>query len=171
MDILYHYCSTDAFLSMVATRAVWLSSLSLSNDTMEGKIVSDVISRLTVRDGLDRASIDQLKQMVDRLGELFEGLGFCLSEEGDLLSQWRGYASDGTGVSIGFSRQYLEWLAEESKEKDTSGFTLMQVQYEPEVHETEVYPTYAEVKRLVKEGALKPPLDRRSRHVDWRRDQ
>ena len=43
--------------------------------------------------------------------EGFGGFGFCLSKEGDLLSQWRGYATDGAGVSIGFSRKYLENLA------------------------------------------------------------
>lgn len=29
---------------------------------------------------------------------------FCLSERGDLLSQWRAYANDGKGISIGFER-------------------------------------------------------------------
>lgn len=28
---------------------------------------------------------------------------FCMSEESDVLSQWRGYAMDGTGVAIGFN--------------------------------------------------------------------
>lgn len=32
----------------------------------------------------------------------------CFSGNGDLLSQWRGYAKDGTGVSIGFKTKYLE---------------------------------------------------------------
>jgi len=32
---------------------------------------------------------------------------FCLSEKGDLLSQWRGYADDGYGISIGFDRKYI----------------------------------------------------------------
>lgn len=36
-----------------------------------------------------------------------EGLGFCLSERGDLLSQWRGYAAQGRGVSIAFRPIFL----------------------------------------------------------------
>lgn len=32
----------------------------------------------------------------------------CFSGNGDLLSQWRGYAKDGTGVAIGFKTKYLE---------------------------------------------------------------
>lgn len=31
----------------------------------------------------------------------------CLCEDGDILSQWRGYANDGKGCSIGFSREEL----------------------------------------------------------------
>ena len=34
----------------------------------------------------------------------------CFSEEADLLSQWRGYAQDGTGVFIGFSKKVLSTL-------------------------------------------------------------
>jgi hypothetical protein len=33
---------------------------------------------------------------------------FCLSESKDLLSQWRGYADDGKGISIGFRKAFLE---------------------------------------------------------------
>ena len=33
---------------------------------------------------------------------------FCLSEEGDLLSQWRGYGDDGRGFSIGFDEIILK---------------------------------------------------------------
>jgi hypothetical protein len=157
MDVLYHYCPTDAFVSIVASHSIWLSSLSLANDTMEGKIVSNVISRLAERDKLDLVFIEHLQKMVGVFEQIYDGLGFCLSEDGDFLGQWRGYASDATGVSIGFSRHYIEWLAKESLGEDISGFTLMKVQYEPEAHEAEVLPTYAQVRRLIEEGAFKLP--------------
>jgi len=157
MDILYHYCSTDAFNSIVKTHSVWLSSLSLSNDTMEGKLVASAISRLAEKDGLDRASCQRLQDMVGFFEQIIDGLGFCLSEESDLLSQWRAYAADATGVSIGFSRQYLDWLADESRSKQSPGITVMRVKYDPQAHENEVGPTYAEAKRLVEKGALKVP--------------
>ncbi|MDP2064189.1 MAG: DUF2971 domain-containing protein, partial [Phaeovulum sp.] len=37
-------------------------------------------------------------------------LGFCLSEESDLLSQWRGYAQDGAGFSVSFSVEKLKHI-------------------------------------------------------------
>ena len=51
---------------------------------------------------------------------------FSLSEEGNLLSQWRAYASYGTGISIGFNHSDLETYA---KNNDLS---LIQCIYETE---------------------------------------
>ncbi len=159
MKVLYHYCSTNSFKAIVETHVVWLSSLSLSNDSMEGKLVASVVSYLAERDGLDHVSTKQLQDMITPFEQIIEGLGFCLSEEGDLLSQWRGYAADATGVSIGFSREYIEWLAEESRDrdKDEAGFSLAKVKYEPEEHKEEVGPIYSKAKQLIEEGALKVP--------------
>jgi len=169
MNVLYHYCPTDAFHSIVENHAVWLSSLSLSNDTMEGKLVASIFARLAKRDGLDHATSQRLQEMLSFFEQIVDGLGFCLSEEGDLLSQWRGYAADATGISIGFSKQYLDLLAEESHGQDTSGFTVMRVQYESQAHETEVGPTYDEAKRLIEAGAFKSPEIRHL--IDLRTDQ
>lgn len=47
MDVLYHYCSTDTFHAIVSKSCVRLSALSLSNDTLEGKMVSEVTCRLS----------------------------------------------------------------------------------------------------------------------------
>ncbi|HSL78822.1 MAG TPA: hypothetical protein VK877_04105 [Pseudolabrys sp.] len=101
MDVLYHYCSTSAFHAIVEAAAIRLSSLSLANDTLEGKIVSTAIERLAFRDKLDAPVRAELSRAIQALEKILDNLGFCLSEEGDLLSQWRGYAADATGVSIG----------------------------------------------------------------------
>lgn len=60
MDILYHYCSTPSFHAIVHSHELWLSSLSLSNDTMEGKLVTSTIIRLAERDSLDHENIELL---------------------------------------------------------------------------------------------------------------
>lgn len=39
----------------------------------------------------------------------------CFSENGDLLSQWRGYANDAKGISIGFNKDILQTF-------DTGGY-------------------------------------------------
>jgi len=97
MMILYHYCSNTDFHSIIENRRILLSSLSLSNDSMEGKLVAEILARIAKADGLDQPATRRLQESVSRLEQLFDGLGFCLSEDGDLLSQWRGYAADATG--------------------------------------------------------------------------
>lgn len=133
---------------------------------MEGKLVADMLSRLAQADGLDAAATQKLQESMAFVEQLFDGLGLCLSEDGDLLSQWRGYASDASGISIGFSKDYLEELAN-ARDPEEPGFTLKKVEYETEAQENLVKPTYLRVKELIEKGAYKIPgrrslLDSRS---------
>ena len=45
--------------------------------------------------------------IVEGYADSTEGFAFCLSENGDLLSQWRSYGRDGSGISVGFSTDIL----------------------------------------------------------------
>ena len=140
---------------MVSSRAIWLSSLSLSNDTMEGRLVKATIMRLAERDGLEPRARERLQESLAFTERAFDGLGFCLSEEGDLLSQWRGYADDGRGVSVGFNRTYLESLADSTRGGEKSGIAIYKVEYEPAAQESEVGPTYRELRKLIDAGAFR----------------
>jgi hypothetical protein len=163
MDILYHYCSTTSFHAIVQSHALWLSSLSLSNDTMEGKLITRTVARLADKDLLDNKYVRPLLDVIRCFEETVHGLGFCLSEKGDLLSQWRGYAEDATGVAIGFSVEYLKWLSSANRSRGNSDFTLEKVEYEPSAHEARVEPVYRKVTQLIKDGALEPPGKNRFR--------
>jgi len=155
--ILYHYCSNDEFYSIITNRAIWLSSLSLSSDSMEGKLVAKLIAGMAKADNLDEIAVQRLASSVSLLEEVMEGLGFCLSEEGDLLSQWRGYAEDATGVSIGFSKDYLDKLSEASKNPELPGFTLQKIVYDYNAQQDLLKPTYKKIKELIDEGAFRMP--------------
>jgi hypothetical protein len=61
---------------------------------MEGTLVAEVLARIAEADGLDQAETQRLQELVSGLEQVIDGLGFCLSEDGDLLSQWRGYAAN-----------------------------------------------------------------------------
>lgn len=124
---------------------------------MEGKLVAKAIKRLAVSDKLSADLAKQILRSMELLEDFFGCLGFCLSEKGDLLSQWRGYATDATGVAIGFKTEYLEWLAKTSRGEKQSGFSLAKVEYDPQAHDALVEPTYREVKRLIGVGAFKTP--------------
>ena len=157
MEILYHYCITASFHAIAQSHSVWLSSLSVANDTMEGKIVANASAQLADKDSLDPHTFQKLQKSIEVFEQILDGLGFCLSEDGDLLSQWRGYAANATGVAIGFSAEYLTKLSKESLGAAEPGFSLQKVEYEPSAHETCVEPTYREVRTLIDAGAFKSP--------------
>lgn len=157
MDTLYHYCSTSAFHSIVNNKVLWLSSLTQSNDYMEGKLVATAITRLATQDGLGTEDIRRLQMLIEVLEKTVVAFGFCLSEAGDLLSQWRGYAADATGVAIGFSKEYLVWLSEQSRSGMNSSFSIEQVRYDRCGQDELVSPAYAEYKRLLHSNIFKAP--------------
>jgi hypothetical protein len=101
--------------------------------------------------------MERLKESIELVERLFHGLGFCLSQDGDLLSQWRGYADDARGVAVGFSHSYLAQLASASRSKDAPGFSIHQVEYEPKQHEADIEPTYLELRKLIDDGAFRLP--------------
>lgn len=154
-ETLYHYCSAQTFVSIVSGRAIWLSSLKLSNDSMEGRLVTSTLMRLAERDGLGAGMMAKLKESIELMERLFHGLGFCLSEHGDLLSQWRGYADDARGIAIGFNRAYLSELSAKPRSTSSSGFTIHRVEYEPKQHEALIEPTYRELRKLIDAGAFR----------------
>ena len=85
----------------------------LSNDSTEGRVIRKTLEKLNT----ENKDLTTLYHQLTLLENTMDGLGFCLSAEGDLLSQWRGYAEDGAGLSIGFSKEYLEQLKEAELKK------------------------------------------------------
>lgn len=85
METLFHYCSPAAFVEIITGKKIWLSSLKLSNDSMEGKLMKETFSRLFEKDQLDSSVAVILQDCLAYWEELFDGLGFCLSENADLL--------------------------------------------------------------------------------------
>ena len=105
---LYHYCSNSTFCSIINSKSIWLSSMSLSNDTMEGKWLREIMIGKLRTASVSPATFQAAIEKFDLMLEISDRLGFCLSEKDDLLSQWRGYAEDGAGVSIGFAKDFLQ---------------------------------------------------------------
>lgn len=153
-EVLYHYCGAGAFLSIIQNRTIWLSGISLANDTMEGRIVANTLMRLA------DASVDltpdqrlEMRNAIEMVGKIFEGFAFCLSKASDSLSQWRGYAADGAGYSIGFSRKYLTRLAQ-TVSTQHGGPQLGDVSYKAEEHERLAWPVFEAISKLAKANEL-----------------
>lgn len=156
-NTLFHYCSTDAFFAMIRSGSLWLSSLSQSNDFLEGKLVSASVARLAAKDKMDEQSVRKVQSLIETVESVVDALGFCLSAEGDLLSQWRGYAADATGVSIGFSKSYLQELVKSSSTAPQTSMSLERVEYAVIEQDKLVQPVYSTFRDLVASGEIRQP--------------
>lgn len=159
MNELFHYCSTETFFSIVQSGEIRLSSMAQSNDSMEGRVVEQILQDFivsgTVAGEFGMEFVQFVGDEMSQLRQSMEGLGFSLSEQGDLLSQWRGYAADATGVSIGFSRESLQSIASDS----SAGVTLRQVEYASKAQYALVTPIFEEVRRRFLEESRRSARD------------
>lgn len=121
---LTYYCSENVFLSFLESKKLWLTSLSQSNDSAEGRWMRDHwLSRFSKNKRLERRGAEIC---MDTASYNCLALGVCFSEGRDLLSQWRGYAADGAGFSISFDREILQRVAYENHE---SKLELIKIAY------------------------------------------
>ena len=110
-DTVWHYTSAQGLHGIVDSGRVWATDIRFLNDAQEFEWGSQLVNRLLgetdltgrkeetvriVRGLCDPSSPIVLRYMADL--RLFVT---CFCEKGDLLSQWRGYASG--GYSIGFT--------------------------------------------------------------------
>lgn len=133
---VYHYCSLDTFFTIFSNSTIRLSNISKSNDSEEityllpkmRKFCTDLFNFYNNR------FPDEYKLQDEFVNNVFDSkfnetsLNFyvmCFSENPDLLSQWRGYANDACGVSIGFSTDSFYPLARSTR----SSYNFSQVRY------------------------------------------
>jgi hypothetical protein len=155
---LYHYCSNASFVSIISTKEIWASDFSLSNDLLEGKWVRQVFLDFCHDKNVAAADQLQLLEHFDEITAIFGGTGFCMSEEGDLLSQWRAYANDGVGVSIGFNKEYLEALGKfKQNRNDTFNASLTKVEYSVARQKEYLSENAEKILKFVSEGVIRRP--------------
>ncbi len=122
---------------------------------MEGKWLRGILREVCVEQKLNEGDTERVLRQFGLVERMFDGLGFCLSENGDILSQWRGYAADGMGFSIGFSAEYLNRLSEDSRQDDGWGFSLQRVEYDIKKQKQLVRPTYDAIREQIEKGAFR----------------
>lgn len=105
---LYHYTSLSGLMGMVEKRNFWASDIRYLNDSeelnhIESWLYGEIIERLQQSNTFQKVLLQFHEWLRERLNYgpmVFVG---CFTENGNLLSQWRGYCPHGQGVSIGFN--------------------------------------------------------------------
>ncbi len=109
---LYHYTSLHGLMGIVGAKILWASEIHYLNDAKELRHFADQLNReIARRMEQEHARTEMLRQFRDWLpSRISQGpMMFVASftENGNLLSQWRGYCPHGKGVSIGFEPSSL----------------------------------------------------------------
>jgi hypothetical protein len=104
---------------------------------MEGTLATDKLLARIENETTSSAEVVRMKKAVDLIKSFSDGLGFCLTADGDKLSQWRGYADDGHGFSIGFSKKYLTDKTKSNGTSHITKFFFEQVRYENKVFQSQ----------------------------------
>lgn len=112
--MLYHYTSIDGLMGILGSNSIWASNIRYLNDKTEFTSTIEKLEKECgqlfkgrARDRFKKALFDFFKG--SEILEKFDIYVFSFSEEGDLLSQWRGYCLN-CGFSIGFDFSGLEKL-------------------------------------------------------------
>ena len=111
---LYHYTSAESLKGIIDSQSIWATNIGFLNDDQEYKYLVDLlipqIERL--KNTTNKFLLERIIQLIkaNEGGETSGAYVFSLSEEPDLLSQWRAYCKGG-GFSIGFDHQRIMELA------------------------------------------------------------
>ncbi len=113
---LYHYTTFKGLFGIVESRQLWASDIRYMNDAAELRHTVDLVRReVKLRINKSGWNAKLLNALVDWLSrKLTNGhLLFAASfrENGNLLSQWRGYSTIGKGVSLGFHPAVISRVA------------------------------------------------------------
>lgn len=109
---LWHYTSTQGFLGIIKSKAIFATDSRFLNDHEETVHAYRVARELTqkispkgrtkplrqMRDVIDKAIVES--ELLD--GEMIRFFVVSFSEAEDQLSQWRGYSHGSSGVSLAF---------------------------------------------------------------------
>lgn len=107
--ILYHYTSAAGLQGILESGSVWATDVAFLNDEQELRLGLDKFLKNfkeQIRTKYDSEDYDRLAGSF-RVWEHIRHFVSSFSEDGDLLSQWRGYASPG-GYAIGFAAPSLQ---------------------------------------------------------------
>ncbi len=117
--LLYHYTSAEGLLGMLEGHQLWATNVRFMNDTTElgygiglvrevlqepatGRAPRRAASRRVTRQNRE----DILAMLADTEANT-KHFAVCFCENGDLLSQWRGYGALGSGFAVGLHGKKL----------------------------------------------------------------
>ncbi len=108
-----HYTSQAGLMGILSTETIWATNIRFLNDEHEFQDALNLIEEIVKRSKMtpDHRDYDVYKAFIDRVNKKLKTLydyitesifTFSLSQETDLLSQWRGYCPQNNGYCVVF---------------------------------------------------------------------
>lgn len=112
-DILYHYCTTETFLSIIRNKILWMSDINTMNDFSEMHWAYQRFEEAagSVMEIVGREFLDEIDLIISSSQARILPMLTSFSTDGDVLSQWRAYTNDGTGIAVGFDSRKISSLS------------------------------------------------------------
>lgn len=135
----YHYCNSSSFLAILEGGGLRFSDANMMNDGSEGRYGYALFERAAGQlldevgshqdlEGLTPAFFDKIDEWLSPKQLYSHPVICCFSRRPDVLSQWRAYADNGEGWSIGFCGDALNAMPA----------TMLDVVYDPDQQMKEV---------------------------------
>lgn len=150
-DTIYHYCSLESFEGIIKNKNLRLSNAFKTNDNLELKWIFQVMKEMSIADYRFIAKLEYIYEL--SLNNFYRPHMICFSGVGDLLSQWRGYANWGLGISLGFDKNYFINTQEKNANKE---FKIYDVIYARKTQEREIkklfknFASESEINKIIK---------------------
>jgi hypothetical protein len=155
-DMLWHYCSMTSFEAICRSGKIFMSDLGSMNDYREGQWLR---GQIALRAGANaRVFLTFLERT--RIDFMLGPFVVSLSEEGDLLSQWRAYASGGRGVALGVRPDTLATPVYQIVANQKAGHcVLANVIYDPDIQESVVQKIVDVINGLIRDTGTDVPFN------------
>jgi hypothetical protein len=116
--VLFHYTTQVGVLGILENNCLWATEARYLNDSSEYSYGLDLITEVLRERSLAATCQDERHRFDDILGTMptVKPMNVCvasLSEEGDLLSQWRAYGGSSGGFAVGLRAQVIRDVAHE----------------------------------------------------------
>lgn len=109
--VLYHYTTVEGLLGIINTNVIFATSYPFLNDSSE-IVYGRRLCKSIINARMEKIEDDILNVFYKECLKQIDSNNFriyitCFCERGNLLSQWRGYAKNGLGFSLGLESKYL----------------------------------------------------------------
>lgn len=128
--LLYHYTDIGALMSIAEKQELWASNVVYLNDQSELLYSLSLLKAIIVEESEAGQSSPEADTVIQRVVHGFATLQavyvVCFCTSGDLLSQWRGYGTQG-GYAVGLTSERLKALC-------SGRVSLVRVEYDERTH-------------------------------------